>query len=79
MPKTSRELGTLLLKRYNVAPKKEKVTSVHLFGIEYPDEILRVGIREVIEESGIPSTYRTELSKGVKLAKYVTLLQLHKT
>ena len=37
----------------------------------YHDDIHKVGIAEVIEESGIHSTYRTELNKAVKLAKYV--------
>ena len=44
---------------------------IHLFGIKYSEEIMKCGIAEVIKESGIFSTYRTELGKGIKLAKYV--------
>ncbi|MGN6604533.1 MAG: HTH-like domain-containing protein [Ginsengibacter sp.] len=71
MPKTLNQLGKLLQDMYSNAPKKEQVTMIHLFGIKYSDDIQAVGIREVIEQSGIHSTYRTELNKAVKLAKYV--------
>lgn len=74
MSKTASELGHILLEMYKNAPKKEQVTMIHLFGVQFHAEILRVGIKEVIEEAGIHSTYRTELNKAVKLAKYVTPL-----
>ena len=78
MGKTASELGGILADMYKNAPKKEQVTMIHLFGVQYHEEIQQVGIREVVEEAGIHSTYRTELSKAIKLAKYVTPLQLHK-
>lgn len=65
------ELGKLLSESYQNAQKTEKVTMIHLFGIKYSEEIMECGIAEVIKESGIFSTYRTELGKGIKLAKYV--------
>ncbi|MBL7701706.1 MAG: hypothetical protein JNM14_05620 [Ferruginibacter sp.] len=65
------ELGKFLRESYENAQKTEKVTMIHLFGIKYSEEILKCGIAEVIKESGIFSTYRTELGKGIKLAKYV--------
>lgn len=71
MSKTVNELGNILSDMYNNAPKKEQVTMIHLFGVKYADDIQHVGIREVIEQAGIHSTYRTELNKAVKLAKYV--------
>ncbi len=71
MSKTLNELGSLLEEMYSNAPKKEQVTMIHLFGVKYAEDIQKVGIREVIEQSGIHSTYRTELNKAVKLAKYV--------
>lgn len=71
MSKTLKELGNILDKMYSNAPKKEQVTMIHLFGVKYAEDVQKVGIREVIEQSGIHSTYRTELSKAVKLAKYV--------
>ncbi len=46
---------------------------IHLFGINHSLEIRKYGVAEVIREAGIFSTYGTELGKGMKLAKYVTL------
>jgi hypothetical protein len=57
------------------APKGEKVTFIHLFGIKYYNEIKKVGVRQVIEQSGIHSSYYIEVSKGVKLAKHVKIIQ----
>lgn len=65
------QLGKLLKESYENAPKTEKVTMIHLFGIKYHDEIKQSNISQIIEASGIHSTYRTELGKGLKLAKYV--------
>ena len=71
MSKTLNELGKILKEMYSNAAKKEHVTMIHLFGVKYAEEIQKFGIREVIEQSGIHSTYRTELNKAVNLAKYV--------
>jgi hypothetical protein len=65
------ELGKLLRESYQNTQKTEKVTMIHLFGIKYAEEIKQCGIAEIIREAGIFSTYRTELGKGIKLAKYV--------
>ncbi|MFZ1535101.1 MAG: hypothetical protein WBA96_13425 [Chitinophagaceae bacterium] len=72
MNKTVKELGTILADMYSNAEKKEQVTMIHLFGVKYVEDIKKVGILEVIEHSKIYSTYRTELSKAVKLARYVS-------
>ena len=71
MGKSASELGKILGEMYGNAKSGEKVTMIYLFGVKYHDEIQNVGIAQVIEESGIHSTYRTELNKAVKLAKYV--------
>jgi len=71
MEKSSNELGKILANMYTNAKSKEKVTMIHLFGVKYHDDIRRVGVAQVIEESGISSTYKTELTKAVNLAKYV--------
>lgn len=71
MSRSLQELGQLLFKMYDEAPRKEQVTMIHLFGVKYSDDIQKEGVREVIEASGIHSTYRTELNKAIKLAKYV--------
>ncbi len=72
MGKTINELGKILADMYANAPKKEQVTMIHLFGVKYAEDVQNVGVREVIEQSGIHSTYRTEINKAVKLAKYVS-------
>ena len=71
--KTAEQLGKILAEMYNDAPRNEQVTGIHLFGIKYAEEIKNAGIKSVIDFSGIKSTYRTEVSKGVNLAKYVVV------
>lgn len=67
----AKELGQILNEVYTNARKGEQVTMIHLFGVMYSGEITRCGIKEVVKESGIRSTYLTEVAKAVKLAKYV--------
>ena len=65
------QLGKLLADSCKNAKKGEKVTMIHLFGIKHSEELRKIGVSEVIKESGIHSTYTTELGKGIKLASYV--------
>jgi hypothetical protein len=76
MSKTAAELGNILSGMYKSAPKKEQVVMIYLFGIQFPDEILKVGIQEVIQKAGIHSMFKTDLNTAVKLARYVTPLQV---
>jgi hypothetical protein len=70
---TTKELGRELREMYLNAPKGDAVAMIHLFGIIYADEISNFdnAKKEIIIESGISESYITELSKGIKLAKYV--------
>ena len=70
---TLNELGKKLSEMYNNAPKGDSVAMIHLFGIKYANEIKHSNYskKDIIEQSGISSSYLTELTKGVKLAKYV--------
>jgi hypothetical protein len=70
---TTKELGRELREMYLNAPKGDAVAMIHLFGIIYADEISNLDNtkKEIIIESGISESYITELSKGVKLARYV--------
>ena len=70
---TLSELGTKLSEMYNNAPKGDAVAMIHLFGIKYANEIKQSNYskRDIIEQSGISTSYLTELNKGVKLAEYV--------
>ena len=67
----AKELGQILNEMYTNARRGEQVTMIHLFGVRYSEEIRKCGIKEVIAESGIRSTYLTEVSKAANLAKYV--------
>ena len=71
----SSTFGAKLYELYNKAPKNEQVAMIHLFGIKYGKLIKGNGIKisDIIEASGISSTYATELNKGVKLSNYVCI------
>ena len=70
---TLKELGDKLNSMYNNAPKGDSVAMIHLFGIKYANEILlnRFSKKDIANAARIPESYGTEISKGVKLAKYV--------
>lgn len=67
----AKQLGQILKEAYDDAPRGQRVIRIHLFGIDYSKEILKAGIREVVEESGIGESFKAELNKGVNLADYV--------
>jgi len=53
------------------AAQKEQVTRIHLFAITYADEISSMSLPEILARAGLPESYKTELRKGINLAKYV--------
>lgn len=65
------QLGSMLREAYDNAPRGKTVVTIHLFGIDYSKDIIRAGIREVVEKSGIGPSFKAELNKGVNLADYV--------
>lgn len=69
------ELGIILNQMYSKAPTGEQVAHIHLFGIKYGDIITnnKYKITDIIKASDINSSYSTELSKGIKLSKYVEI------
>lgn len=73
MGKSRDELGLILRHMYDDAAEGEKVAHIHLFGIKYAEDIQAAGMiaREVIQASGLKASYQSELSKAMKLAKYV--------
>jgi hypothetical protein len=70
---TERELGQVLYQMYSTADHGKRVAQIHLFGIKYADIILRnhLSVRNIIQYSGLNSSYATEVSKGINLAEYV--------
>ena len=72
---TIKELGAALGKLYHNAPKGEAVAMIHVFGIKYAQELKqsKFNKKEVARAANIPESFGTEISKGMKLAKYVTV------
>jgi len=70
------ELGGILRRMYDGAPKGEKVANIHLFGIKYASDIHDAGLTAgaVVKASGLSTSYQVEVNKGMNLAKYVTPL-----
>lgn len=69
-----RELGEKLHDMYFNSEDGEAVAMIHLFAIKYADSIKASGksMKEIAKAGGIRESYGTEISKGVKLAKFVT-------
>jgi hypothetical protein len=67
------DLAKELKKMYSKAPTGDQVAHIHLFGVKYADHIQKNHYRvsEIVELSGISRSYSTEVSKGIKLSKYV--------
>jgi hypothetical protein len=72
MSKTINEPGNISAEMYANAPDKEQVTMIYLFEVKYAEDIQKVGVLAVLEQCGMHSTYRAELNKAVRLAKYIT-------
>ena len=70
----SQELGKILGDMYNNAPHGDQVAKIHLFGVKFAEVILRnnLNVKEIIESSGIKPSYAAEVSKGIRLSRYVT-------
>jgi hypothetical protein len=66
-------LGEILKRMYSKAPQGYQVANIHLFGVKYAAIIQRYNykVSDIINASGLNSSYATEVSKGIKLAKYV--------
>ena len=75
METEAKRLGAILNDMYENAPRGRQVTMIHLFGIQYSEDIERVGVKDVVTASGIKSTYITEVNKGMNLAEYVVPVQ----
>ena len=67
------KLADILRDSYNNAPKNKQVLSIHAFGIKYANEITQNNYSKakIIELSGLPKSYQTELSKGINLGNYL--------
>jgi len=76
---TVQELGKRLSEMYENADDGEKATMVHLFGIRFANDITNnnFSASEIIRNtklsdgSQLYESYKTEIQKGINLAKYV--------
>ena len=68
-------LSEKLRESYENAGRNEATSQVILYGIKYAEELQACGkpLREIVIDSGISKGYLSELGKGVKLSKYVTI------
>ena len=72
---TIEKLGSILKDKYDNAPEKEQVANIHLFGIKYAEVIKSHSYTaaQIIREAGIKKSFSTELSKGIRLSKFVII------
>ena len=69
------ELAEILRDMYFNSEEGEAVAMIHLFGIKYAEDIQSLGVskRAIAQAAGLEESYGTEISKGVKLSRYVYL------
>ena len=72
---TPKELSDNLTRMYLEAPEGDSVVMIHLFGIIFAAEIEECGESpsKIVRRSGVPNSYDAEVSKGIKLSRYVVL------
>jgi hypothetical protein len=70
---TKHELGLILKGMYEGAPLGYKVANIHLFGIKYASIIHSNNYNsiDIVRAAGLNPSYATEVSKGIKLSRYV--------
>jgi 5-methylcytosine-specific restriction protein B len=64
------QLANILSERVRKAERGERVTQIHLFGIEFADHISSAATM-VVKASEIDNSFVIEVGKGMKLARYV--------
>ena len=69
---TENELVRILKEMYEGAPKGYQVANINLFEVKYASIISDNNFKstDIIRASGINLSDATELSKGIKLARY---------
>ena len=65
------QASKILARMYRGALPKEQALSTHLFGIKYADEIRDMSLKDIVVGAELPESYKTEIRKGINLAKYV--------
>lgn len=65
------QASQILAQMYQDALPKEKALSIHLFAIKYAGEIRDMSAKDIVVGAELPESYKTEIRKGINLAKYV--------
>ena len=65
------QASQILADMYQQALPKEKALSIHLFAIKYANKIEDMSAKDIVVGAGLPESYKTEIRKGINLAKYV--------
>lgn len=73
MALTELDAADRLKRMYNNAFPGEKVLQIHLFGIKYAEDLADLDVKAVVEAAGVHESYDTEVRKGMRLARHVTL------
>jgi hypothetical protein len=72
---TKQDLATELKKMYENALKGDSTTMIRLFGIKYSEELksCTCSMSEIAELAKIGISYHAEISKGIRVARYVKI------
>lgn len=70
---TSEQLASELKRRYDSAPDGGKATAIHLFGIQFADELQGHRIKEIAEAGTGHASNKTDIRNGMRLSKHVML------
>ena len=70
---TAAELAKIFRTRYHTAQKGYRVTSIHLFGIEFAEALRGHDIKDICVEADVSVSYVTEIYKGMRLSEFVDI------
>ena len=72
---TKHNLASELKIMYENAPKGDSTTMIRLFGIKYSEDLKNCtcSMSKIAELAEIGVNYHAEISKGIRLAKYVKM------
>lgn len=54
------------------APDGDVVVRIHLFGIRHARQLQGMDLKALAQAARVPTTYATEIRKGMRLAEWVT-------
>lgn len=67
------DLALKLSTAYGSAKQDEKVVQIHLFGIANANFLSSVSLPDLLARADMPDSSKTELRKGMRLARFVAV------